>query len=97
MAEYIAKLRDHRLGEEVPSATIDTLTEFEAAALALEQFRRRGVNFDGESALELLEGNVTASKPVPVKEIMYWLRNKSEGQSLAHRDGLEGLLEYVRN
>ena len=43
------------------------MTEFEAAALALEEFRERGVQFDGESGLELLEGNVTASKPVPVK------------------------------
>ena len=35
MAEYTAKLHDHRLGEETPSATIGTVTEFEAAALAL--------------------------------------------------------------
>jgi hypothetical protein len=97
MAEYIAKLHDHRLGEEIPSATIGTVTEFEAAALALEEFRKRGVQFDGESGLELLEGNVTASKPVPVKEIMYWLRDKPEGQALAKRDGLERLLDYVRD
>jgi hypothetical protein len=38
---------------------------------------------------------VRASKPVPVKEIMYWLRNKPEGQALAKRDGLERLLDYV--
>ena len=69
MAEYIAKLRDPRLGEEIPVVSIDSVTEFEAAALALEHFRQRGVRFDGESGLELLEGNVTASKPVPVKEI----------------------------
>jgi hypothetical protein len=97
MAEYIAKLHDHRLGDETPSATIGTVTEFEAAALALEEFRKRGVQFDGESGLELLEGNVTASKPVPVKEIMYWLREKPEGQALAKRDGLERLLDYVRD
>jgi hypothetical protein len=71
------------------------LTEFEAAALGLEHLRRRGVQFDGDSGVELLEGNVTASKPVPVKEIMYWLRNKAEGQALAKRDGLQGLLDYV--
>jgi hypothetical protein len=97
MAEYIAKLHDHRLGAEIPSATIGTVTEFEAAALALEEFRKRGVQFDGESGLELLEGNVTASKPVAVKEIMYWLRDKPEGQALAKRDGLERLLDYVRD
>ena len=96
VAEYIAKLHDHRLGAEIPSATVGTVTEFEAAALALEEFRKRGVQFDGESGLELLEGNVTASKPVPVKEIMYWLREKHEGQALAKRDGLERLLDYVR-
>jgi hypothetical protein len=97
MAEYIAKLRDHRLGEEIPITRIDTVTEFEAAALALEEFRKRGVQFDRESGLELLEGNVTASKPVPVKDIMYWLRDKPEGQALAKRDGLERLLDYVRD
>jgi hypothetical protein len=97
MAEYIAKLRDQRLGEEIPTARIDTVTEFEAAALALEVFRQRGVQFDRESGLELLEGNVTASKPVPVKDIMYWLRDKPEGQALAKRDGLERLLDYVRD
>jgi hypothetical protein len=95
MAEYIAKLHDRRAGQDAPTATIDTVTEFEAAALALEQFRRQGVSFDGDSGLELLEGNVRASKPVPVKEIMYWLRNKPEGQALAKRDGLERLLDYV--
>jgi hypothetical protein len=97
MAEYIVKLHDRRLGSETPTATIDTLTEFEAAALALEEFRRRGVQFDGESRIEVLEGNVTASKPVPVKDIMYWLRNNAEGQALAKRDGLEQLLEYVKH
>ena len=97
MAEYIAKLRDHRLGEEIPTTRIDTVTEFEAAALALDEFRERGVRFDGESGLELLEGNVTASKPVPVKEMMYWLREKAEGQALAKRDGLERLLDFVKD
>jgi hypothetical protein len=97
MAEYIAKLRDRRLGGEIPVVTIDSVTEFEAAALALEQFRQRGVVFDGESGLELLEGNVTASKPVPVKEIMHWLRDRVEGQALVKRDGLEGLLDYARD
>jgi hypothetical protein len=97
MAEYVAKLHDRRLGAEIPVARIESVTEFEAAALALEHFRQRGVTFDGESGLELLEGNVTASKPVPVKEIMYWLRNRGEGQALAKRDGLEQLLEYVRD
>jgi hypothetical protein len=97
MAEYIAKLHDRKLGAEVPTATIETVTEFEAAALALEQFRQRGVPFDGHSGLELLEGNVTASTPVRVKEIMYWLRHKGEGQALARRDGLERLLDYVKD
>ena len=95
MAEYIVKLHGRKAAQEVPTVTIDTLTEFEAAALGLEQFRRRGVSFDGHTGVELLEGNVTASKPVPVKDIMYWLRNRPEGQALAKRDRLEGLLEYV--
>ena len=95
MAEYIAKLHDRRAGPNAPTATINTVTEFEAAALALERFRQQGIAFDGDSGLELLEGTVRASKPVPVREIMYWLRNKPEGQALAKRDGLERLLEYV--
>ena len=96
VAEYIAKLRDSRLAGDVPTVTVVTVTEFEAAALALEEFRQRGVAFDGETGLEMLEGNVTASKPVPVKDILYWLRNRPEGQALVHRDRLQPLLEYVK-
>lgn len=98
MAEYVAKLRDRRLGAgPAPTEVINTLTEFEAAALALEKFRRQGLQFDGRSGLEILEGNVTASKPVDVKDILYWLRNRPEGQALVVKDGLQGLLEYVKD
>lgn len=96
MAEYIAKLRDKRLRGDLPTVEVETLTEFEAAAIALERFRRMGLQFDGRSGIELLEGNVTASKPVDVKDITYWLRNRPEGQALVERDGLHALLDYVK-
>ena len=90
------KLHDRRAGQDPPTVTLDTLTEFEAAALGLERLRQRGVQFDGDSGVELLEGNVTASKPVPVKEIMWTgCGTSSKGQALAKRDGLQGLLDYV--
>jgi hypothetical protein len=97
MAEYIAKLHNQQGGAEIPTVKVDTITEFEAAALALEQFRQRGVPFDGQTGIELLEGTVTASKPVPVRDILYWLRNKPEGLALVKRDGLGGLLDYVKD
>jgi|SRR5215208_4850806 len=97
MAEYIAKLRRHRTGEDAhpPEIVIDAVTEFEAAALALNHFVRSGEQFTGESGLELLQGNVTASKPVDVKDIVYWLRNKPEGRALVERDNLQPLLDYL--
>jgi hypothetical protein len=96
MAEYVAKLHDDvRFSGESPTLRVEALTEFEACALAREAFRRRGVVFGPESGLEVLQGNVTSSKPVPVKEILFWWRNKPEGQALERRDGLQELLACV--
>jgi hypothetical protein len=95
MADYIAKLRNDADGGLAPEIEADAVTEFEAAALALKRFHQQGVPFDARTGLELLQGNVTHSKPVPVKDIIYWLRNKKEGRALVEKDGLQPLLEYV--
>lgn len=96
MADYVARLRRTRSDDaNAPSVEVDALTEFEAAAVALNLFRQRGERFDASTGLELLQGNVTHSKPVPVKDIMYWLRSRPEGQALVQKDGLQPLLDYV--
>ena len=97
MADYIAKLR--RPGADAgqaPQIEVDAVTEFEAAAIALNRFHQMGEAFDATTGLEILQGNVTHSKPVPVRDIVYWLRNKQEGQALVRKDGLQPLLDYVR-
>jgi hypothetical protein len=96
MAEYIARLwRNHPHDIEVPSVQVNALTEFEAAAVALNTFREMGEEFSANSGLELLQGNVTHSKPVSVKDIVYWLRSRPEGVALVEKDRLQALLEYV--
>lgn len=97
MAEYTVKLRrTESSGSPVPAVEVDALTEFEAAAVGLNELRARGERFDAETGVEIVQGTVTETRPVPVKDIVYWLRNRREGQALAERDRLEPLLEYVK-
>lgn len=96
MADYIAKLRQgHAQNTDDPTVEVEALTEFEAAAVALNRFLQAGEKFDASTGLELLQGNVTHSKPVPVKDIVHWLRDRPEGRALAERDNLQSLLDYV--
>jgi hypothetical protein len=96
MAEYIVKiLRTDQADPHVPKVEVSALTEFEAAAKGLNQLRERGEQFSAQTGVEILQGNVTGTKPIPVKDILYWLRNRNEGQTLARRDGLQPLLDYV--
>ncbi len=97
MAEYTVKLRrSDSTDSPVPEVEVDALTEFEAAAVGLNQLRARGERFDAETGVEIVQGTVTETKPVPVKDIVYWLRNRREGQALTERDRLEPLLEYMK-
>ena len=98
MAEYTVKLLRHDPeGGRVPQVEVDALTEFEAAAVGLNQLRQIGEPFAGNTGVEIVQGNVTETKPVPVRDITYWLRNKAAGQELVVRDGLQPLLEYVKD
>jgi hypothetical protein len=98
MSEYTVMLRKtDRHDEDVPKVEVDALTEFEAAAVGLDRFRQMGEQFSAATGVEILQGNVRASKPVPVKDITYWLRNKPEGHAIVKRDGLQPLLDYVKD
>ena len=98
MAEYIVKLlRNDPEGGRVPQIEVDAITEFEAAAVGLNQLRQSGEPFQGDTGVEIVQGNVTETKPVPVKDITSWLRNKAAGQELVERDGLQPLLDYVKD
>ena len=96
MADYIVKLwRNHPHDTQVPKVDVEAVTEFEAAAIGLNKHRQLGEQFDGGTGVEILQGNITHSKPVAVKDILYWLRNRPEGQALTQKDGLQPLLDYV--
>ena len=99
MSEYTVKLvkDDKDEGRRVPHVEVDALTEFEAAAVGLNRFREMGEQFDGRTGVEITQGTVTETKPVPVRDIVHWLRDRREGQTLAERDGLGPLLEYVKD
>jgi hypothetical protein len=98
MAEYTVKLStDDREAARAAQVEVDALTEFEAAAVGLNELRQRGEPFTGATGVEILQGNVTETKPVPVRDITYWLRNKAAGQELVERDGLQPLLDYVKD
>ena len=70
MAEYTVKLRrSDSTDSPVPEVEVDALTEFEAAAVGLNQLRARGEGFEVETDVEIVQGTVTETKPVPVKRI----------------------------
>jgi hypothetical protein len=97
MSEYTVMLRrTDRHEDDVPKVEVNALTEFEAAAVGLDRFRQMGEQFSGGTGVEIVQGNVRASKPVPVKDITYWLRNKPEGHAIVERDRLQSLLDYVK-
>jgi hypothetical protein len=97
MAEYIVKLTKRNAPDaHVPQVTADAVTEFEAAAIGLNRLRERGEDFSAETGVEILQGNVTSTMPVPVRNITSWLRNRPEGRALVERDGLQPLLDYVK-
>jgi hypothetical protein len=97
MSEYTVKLvKGDKEEGRMPQVEVDALTEFEAAAVGLNRFRELGEEFDGRTGVEIIQGNVTETKPVPVKDIVHWLRDRREGQALAERDGLGPLIEYVK-
>lgn len=96
MSEYAVQLwRNHPHDTHVPKVDVDALTEFEAAALALDRFRQMGEEFGPKTGVEILQGNVTHSAPVAVADIMKWLRHGPEGQALVEKDGLHALLDFV--
>jgi hypothetical protein len=79
MSEYTVKLVKDKDEGRTPEVHVDALTEFEAAAVGLNRFRELGEPFDSHTGVEIVQGNVTETKPVPVKDIVHWLRDRREG------------------